>query len=212
MTVPVIVLGAGGHAKVVIDALLAGGAQVQGIVERDASLLGRNIFGVPVIGGDEMVLSYPVDRVLLCCGVGSVRQPQRRRAVFERFRARGYRFVTVVHPRAIVGRGVDIGEGAQIMAGAVIQPGARIGMNVIVNTGASVDHDCRIGDHVHLAPGVTLSGEVEVGDGTHIGTGATVIQGIRIGSECLVGAGTLVIRDVADAETVIGVPAKVITR
>jgi len=210
MKVPIVVLGAGGHAKVLIEALRASSAELLGIVDPDLALMGRKVMGVPVLGGDDKVMQYRPDDVQLVDGVGSVTLPQRRTDLFEKFKKRGFSFATVVHPSAVVASDVELGEGAQIMAGAIIQPGTRIGRNSIINTGASVDHDCQIGDHVHVAPGVTLSGAVTVGAGTHIGTGATVVQGVRIGSGGVVGAGALVLNDVPDKVTVMGVPAKAV--
>lgn len=212
MTVPVLILGAGGHAKVLVEALLANSAIIAGIVDADAALTGTRLLGVPVIGGDELVSQFPQDEILLVNGIGSIRQPVRRRDIFLRFKELGYSFATVVHPSAVVASDVELGEGAQIMAGAVIQPGSLIGKNAVINTRASVDHDCAIGVHVHIAPGATLSGGVTVGQGSHIGTGATVIQGIDIGEESLVGAGALVLHDVPSAVAVVGVPARVVNR
>lgn len=212
MNLPVIVLGRGGHAKVLIEALLANDAVIAGIVDRDPALHGETILGVPVIGGDEIVGEYPCDAVQLVNGIGSVKAPQLRTAIFGKFSALGYTFARVVHPSAVVASDVQLDEGAQVMAGAVIQPGSRIGCNVIINTRASVDHDCVIHDHAHIAPGVTLSGGVSVGAGSHVGTGATVIQGVTIGAGSTVGAGALVLKDVSEGLTVVGVPAKVVQR
>lgn len=164
--------------------------------------------GVPVIGDDEEVMKYPVETIGLVNGVGSVRVNPRRRQLFERFKSKGYQFANVVHPSAIIATDVVLSEGAQIMAGAVIQAGCHIGMNAVINTGSILDHDCHIGDHAHIAPGVTLSGGVRVGENTHVGTGATVIQGIKLGRSSLVAAGAVVIRDVPDGVAVAGVPAK----
>jgi sugar O-acyltransferase (sialic acid O-acetyltransferase NeuD family) len=210
MNLPVIVLGAGGHAKVLVDALLESCAVVAGVVDPNPALAGTALLGVPILGGDAVVGEFPPAEIALVNGLGSVGLPVARRQLFERFQELGYRFAAVVHPRAIVASDVIPGEGAQIMAGAVVQPGCRIGANCIINTRASVDHDCSIGDHVHIAPGVTLSGSVTVGAGSHLGTGATVIQGVQIGAGCLVGAGALVLKDVAPGTAVLGVPARVV--
>ncbi len=207
MSRPIIVIGGGGHAKVVIHALRAAGAEVIAAVDKDESLHGTTIAGIPVAGGDEALEGHPPEAVHLVNGVGSVSTPEIRKAVFERFGARGYAFAGLVHPSAVVADDVETGEGSQVMAGAVVQPGARLGRNVIINTRASVDHDCRIGDHVHIAPGATLSGEVTVGEGSHVGTGASVIQGVSIGAGCVIGAGAAVTGDVPDGATVTGVPA-----
>ena len=203
---PIIVLGAGGHAKVLIDALLLLGANVIGVVAPES---GRQVIaGLPVLGGDEAVEGYAAGAVRLVNGVGSVARPVQRREVYEHFKSRGYVFQSVIHPSAIIARDVELGEGTQVMAGAVIQAGSRIGANAIINTRAAVDHDCRIGAHVHIAPGVTLCGSVSVEEGAHLGSGSTVVQGISIGPGCLVGAGSLVIQDVPSGAAVAGVPAR----
>lgn len=208
MNLPVLILGAGGHAKVLVDALLASSAVIAGIVDPDPKLSGANILGVPVLGGDDVVGQFPAAEIQLVNGLGSIGVPVKRQQLFERFKGMGYNFATVVHPSAVLALDVELGEGAQVMAGAVIQAGSRIGRNTIINTRASIDHDCIIGNHVHIAPGVTLSGGVTVGEGTHIGTGATVVQGINIGKGCLVAAGAVVVRDVAAHTRVYGVPAR----
>lgn len=212
MNLPIIVLGAGGHAKVVIEALQRSGSPLLGVVEVDPARKGEHVLGVEILGDDEVVLAYRPDQVLLANGLGSVGIPQRRREIFNRFSARGYRFASVVHPAAVVAADVEVGEGTQIMAGAIVQPGCRLGVNSIVNTRASVDHDCRIGDHAHIAPGVTLSGDVVVGETSHLGTGVTVIQGMTIGSLVLVAAGAVVVDDVVDGATVKGIPARVVMK
>lgn len=203
-----IVLGAGGHAKVLIDALRLDSIIVLGAADSNPSKKDRSILGVPVIGGDDEVMKHPPESVRLVNGVGSIRVTPWRRKLFERFKNLGYKFFVVVHPSAIISGDVGLGEGVQVMAGVVVQAGCSIGMNAIVNTHATVDHDCLIGDHSHIAPGVTISGGVRIGENTHIGTGAIVLQGVAIGRDCLVGAGAVVTCDVPDGETVAGVPAK----
>lgn len=208
MTHPRIIIGAGGHAKVLIEALLLSRTQVAGILDPNPETHGKRVLGVPVIGNDDVLFRYDPAEVRCVNGIGSVRVPRHRCEVFLRLLGKGYSFVSVIHPSAVIASDAVIGEGAQIMAGVVIQPGCVIGRNTIINTRASVDHDCVIGDHAHIAPGVTLSGEVRIGEGAHIGTAATVIQGVQIGSNSLIGAGALVIRDVPSHAKVMGVPAK----
>lgn len=208
MSLPVIVLGAGGHAKVLVDTLQRSGQTVLGLADANAALRGSRVLDVEVLGGDEFVLQHRPDAVLLVNGIGSVDSMQLRSSVYDRFKQQGYEFATVIHPSAAIGSEVALGEGVQVLAGAVIQPGTIIGEDSILNTRASVDHDCRIGAHVHLAPGVVVSGGVTIGDGTHIGTGATVIQGVTIGAGCLVAAGAVVIADVSAQSRVAGVPAR----
>lgn len=205
---PIIVLGAGGHAKVVIDTLLALGREIAGIADPDPETHGKDVLGVSVLGGEEAVEARAAGDISLANGVGSTGDAGRRKDVFERFRDKGYEFVSVVHPSAVVAAGVSPGHGAQIMAGAIIQPDCRIGENTVINTGAQVDHDCIIGDHVHVAPGAVLGGTVIVGAETHIGAGATVIQNTAIGDRCLVAAGAVVTEDLADGTKVAGVPAR----
>lgn len=212
MSMPVIVIGGGGHARVLIDALLASSVTVAGIADPDPSLVSTKILGVPVLGGDEIISSFPAGEIRLVNGIGSVGVLERRKLLFEKFKNMGYIFSSVIHPTAVIANTVELGEGVQVMAGAVIQTGSRIGMNSIINTRSSVDHDCIIGDHSHIAPGVTLSGEVTIGKGSHIGTGATLIQGVCIGEMALVGAGSLVLKKVLSGSTVMGVPARMVKR
>lgn len=208
MTRPVIVLGAGGHAKVLIDALQVLSVNIIGATDPDPKKIGTSILNIPVIGTDEAVMEYSQEEILLVNGLGSIRQPGVRTQLFAHFKKRGYSFASVIHPAATLAAGAKLGEGVQIMAGAIVQTGCRIGDNSILNTGAAVDHDCIIGDHVHLAPRVTLSGGVEIGAGVHVGTGAIIIQGIKIGSHTLIGAGALVVRSVPENVTAMGVPAR----
>lgn len=205
---PVIIVGAGGHAKVVIEILLTLSVEIIGATDSNSERVGTCILGIPVVGTDEAILQYKSKEIFLVNGIGSVALPRIRTGIFNRFKELGYSFITTVHPSAVVSSEVVLGEGSQIMAGAIIQPGCYIGENCIINTGTSVDHDCRIGSHVHLAPRVTLSGGVQIGDGVHVGTGATIIQGIQIGRNSIVGAGALVLKDVAENAKVIGVPAR----
>ncbi len=199
MSLPLIVIGAGGHARVLIDALRAARRDILGVVDPKMAS-GAGPFGLKVLGGDEAIGQHQPAHVHLVNGIGGIGSTGPRDEVFRRFKARGYTFATVVHPSAVVSEFAALQEGAQVMAGCVVQCGATIGANSIVNTRASVDHDCKIGQSVHIAPGVTLSGTVIVGDGSHIGTGACVIQGIRIGRDCLVAAGAVVYRDLADGK------------
>lgn len=212
MSLPVFIVGGGGHAKVLIEALLLRKVKILGITESDPAKIGTEILGIQVIGNDTVIWEHAPESIQLVNGIGSVQLPQSRMDVFKKFKAKRFTFASVVHASAMVASDVILGEGAQIMAGAVIQPGSRIGKNSIVNTNASVDHDCIIGDHVHISPGVTLSGGVMVGNMVHIGAGATIIQGIEIGNRCLIAAGAVVVSPIQDNLTVAGVPAKEIER
>ncbi len=205
---PCIVIGGGGHARVLIAALRRLDRTILGITVADPATAGKEVGGAPVLGTDEILARYDPTTIRLINGIGSVGDMTARRAVFERLTEQGFRFATLVHPQAFCESDADLGDGVQIMAGALVQIGCRVGANTIVNTRASVDHDCRIGAHCHIAPGVTLSGGVHIGDASHIGVGAVVIQGIEIGPGALVAAGSAVTTAVAPGVRVGGVPAR----
>ncbi len=208
MNPPVIILGAGGHAKVLLDIILASGREIKGILAPDRNFWGKEIKGIPIIGGDDCIDDYRPGDIEIVNGIGSIGDPSVRTKVFTAMKNKGFSFVTVIHLSAVIGSNIVFGEGVQIMAGAIIQPGCRIGDNVIVNSGVIMDHDCRIGDHVHLAPGVVLSGEVNIGPKTHIGTGACLIQGITIGGSAMIAAGAVVVNDIPEGMLARGVPAQ----
>jgi UDP-perosamine 4-acetyltransferase len=208
MGIPVIVIGAGGHAKVLIDALLAIGIEVLGATDMDPVRLDSSIGGLRVLGDDNILVRYAPQAVRLVNGLGSVAVTTARQRIYEKYKGLGYSFETIVHPSAVVSKDVELSEGVQVMAGAIIQAGSRVGQNTIINTGATIDHDCEIGAHVHLAPGAILSGNVKVGSGSHIGTGAIVIQNVRVGRNDIIGAGSVVVENIADDRKVIGVPAR----
>ena len=208
VTRPVVIVGCGGHAIVLIEALRRSGADIVAAVDHDSAKHGQDIAGVRIAGGDEALLAHDAGRIYLVNAVGSVGVPRARKAVFERLKQAGYEFATVVHPGAIVASDAVLGEGVQIMAGAVVQPRCAIGANTIVNTRAAVDHDGRIGAHVHIAPGATVCGDVTIGEACHIGAGATLVQGVSVTAGCIVGAGAVVLRSIDEPGTFCGVPAR----
>lgn len=203
---PVIIIGGGGHARVLLEALRGMSRSVLGYLAPSEAEGGCG--GVDYLGNDDVVSKHPPESVLLVNGVGSIASQETRREVFLRFREMGYGFVTVVHPSAIIASDVWLGEGCQVMAGAVLQPGVRCDENVIINTRAGIDHDCHIGAHSHVSIGATLSGDVSIGCETHVGAGSTVIQGILVGKRCIVAAGAVVTRNVPDGDKVAGMPAR----
>ena len=208
MDKPVIIIGAGGHARVLFDCLRLQGVNVLGMLDKEGAYNGNS--ALPIIGDDSAISEYPSDTVELINGLGSIGNMSLRTSIFSKFKNLGYCFRNVIHPSAIIAHDCELGEGVQVLAGAVINSGTKIGANTIVNTGAIVDHECIIGSHVHIAPGCTLSGGIHIGYGTHIGTGATIIQGISIGNRALVAAGAVVVKNVPDGEKVMGVPAKIV--
>lgn len=200
-SVDVILQGGGGHAKVVIDALMRSGCRVLGIF--DPRFISGELMGIPFKGTYDASL-FANAKCILAIG----NNEQRRSAVVHT----RHDFLTVIDPAATVAVDALVGEGSMILHGAIIQPFARLGKHVIVNTASSIDHDCVIGDFVHIAPGSRLCGNVSVGEGTLIGAGAVLLPGVRVGAWCVVGAGSVVTKDVSDGATVAGNPAKVIKR
>lgn len=208
--VRVVGIGAGGHARVLLDALQAAGeTQVVGLLDNSPALKGTRVLGVEVLGGDELLDELHrqgVHHAFL--GVGGTSDNSARRKVFELVKSRGFEFVNVVHPSAVIAGSSTMGEGTVVCAGAVVGAGARLGRNVIVNTGSVVEHDCVIGDHAHVASGAVLAGTVTVEEGAHVGAGAAVRQGLRIGARAVVALGAVVVDAVPDGVVVAGVPAR----
>ncbi|MGD9858519.1 MAG: acetyltransferase [Marinobacterium sp.] len=193
---PTIILGAGGHAKVVLDLVNAMGASVAGILDPQLNETGVTEWrGIPVLGDDSTLECYQTDRIYLANGLGSLPGWDRRNLLYDKLTVKGFYFPALVHPTVIMGSGVTISRGAQVMAGCILQADVSIGENTIVNTGAQLDHDCSIGKHCHIAPGATLSGDVSTGNCCHIGTNAAVIQGCHLGEGVVVGAGSTVLHD-----------------
>ncbi|HET6351100.1 MAG TPA: acetyltransferase [Coriobacteriia bacterium] len=196
-----IVIGAGGHANSVIDALRSAGIEPSGAIDREQTP-GQTVGGLPVIGSDadlERLFCEGTYRAVL--GIGSVGDTTARRAAVERASAMSFHFETVVHRTAYVSPNATLGTGVFIGAGAVVGPGVTVGDFAIVNSGAVIDHDCMVGAFAHIAPSATLSGDVIVGDDAHVGTGASVIQGARIGTGAVIGVGSVVVDDI-DAGTI----------
>ncbi|MFD0696248.1 acetyltransferase [Paenibacillus sp. GCM10027628] len=205
---PVIVLGGGGHAKVVIDTLQEMEHKILGCVIAGNIESQLEVMGVAILGDDKYVEHYAPEEVFLINGIGSIGNSTLRKNIFEKFKQKQYMFLNVIHPNSFVSKNAVLGEGVQIMAGSVIQSGTIIGRNCIINTKASIDHDSKVENHVHIAPGAVLCGNVYIGQATHVGAGATIIQGIHVGSSSIVGAGSVVVKNVPDNTIVFGNPAK----
>ena len=209
-----VVLGGGGHARVVIESLNASGsARAVGVLDADRSRWGQELCGVPVLGGDERLPELAQQGIThFVMGLGGVGDNQPRRTLFTLAVQSGLIPLTIRHPSAVCSSSAAIGAGSVLCPRAVVNAAAVVGVNVIVNTGAIVEHDCVVGDHVHVATGARLCGGVRVGEGAHIGAGSTVRQGLTIGERAIVGAGAVVIRDVEPWTVVAGVPARVLER
>jgi sugar O-acyltransferase (sialic acid O-acetyltransferase NeuD family) len=211
MSQPVIIIGAGGHAAVVADALMVCGVEVIGFTDIDPRRHGVSHCGLPVLGNDEDVLSgYRPENILLANGIGGIRSTELRCKAQMKLQQLGWRFTQVRHPSAVVSPRTQISEGTQLLAGSIVQVGAAIGPGSIVNTGAVIEHDCEIGGFVHAAPRALLCGDVKVGSGSHIGAGAVVRQGLRLGPNTLIGAGAVVVKDFVGNGMLIGTPARAV--
>lgn len=201
------VIGAGGHAQVVIDAILRSGLKVHGIFDDNIKLLGKRIFDIPIIGMVEEAKSYGNGKFVVAIGDNKVRM-----SIVEKLGFSPNNFFTVIHPSAILGKDVEVGAGSMILGGVVINTGTTIGEHCIINTSSSIDHHNKISNFVHIAPGTHTGGNVEVEEGAFVGIGTSIIPGIRVGRWSIVGAGSVVIDDVLGYSTVVGVPAKAIKK
>lgn len=207
MTYPVVILGGGGHARVLMEALSRQSISLLGVADMNKPAWLPE--GVGWLGDDEAVLNLDRNSIRLINGLGSVQSTGARGELYERFSKMGFRFASVIHPAAMLSRQcLQLGEGVQVLAGAVINSHSDIGNNVLINSGSIIEHDCRIGAHTHVASGATVCGGCDVGEGVHIGAGSTIIQGIRIGAGAIIAAGSVVIKDVKSMTMVAGVPGE----
>ncbi|MCW8877877.1 MAG: acetyltransferase [Kangiellaceae bacterium] len=203
MNKKLVILGSGGHARVLFDILTQQSKEVSAIVSPEDNLENGMFNGIPHYTNDDYVIeNFDSKEIKLVNGVGALPRQKLRTELFEKFRQKGFKFETVVDHRAIVSPHAEIKEGAQIMPGAIIQSGAQIGFNSIVNSGAIIEHDCVVGDFNHVAPGVTLSGGVRLAESVHVGSGATIIQGITVSKNAVVGAGAIVSKPVSASSIV----------
>ncbi|MDM7322982.1 MAG: acetyltransferase [Gammaproteobacteria bacterium] len=196
MNKSIVILGHGGHARVVLDVLRCLGWPVAGFLTPDLAA-GTDWLGLPVLGDDTWLQSKKAGDHAYVLGLGLLpHRPTLRAALYHRVRDLGLDTPALIHPSAILARDVHTESGVQIMAGAVIQPGSMIGEDALLNTGCRVDHDCQIGAHAHLAPGAILCGGVRVGEGAFIGAGAVLLPGVQIGEGAQVAAGATVRRNI----------------
>lgn len=205
-----VILGGGGHASVLIDSMLVSGYAASFVVlDSNPALWGKDLLGVPIVGGDELLPALVKEGAGdFAVGLGSTGDNRPRQRLFELGLSHNLAPLTVVHPAAICSRWATVGPGAQLFPTSVLNAGARLGTNVIVNSGAVVEHDCILGDHVHVATGASLASTVRVGTGAHIGAGAIIKQCVNVGEWAIVGAGGVVTKDVPPHAVVVGVPAR----
>lgn len=208
----VVVVGAGGHARVIAATVRARGDHVGGFLDPRASL-GAQVAGATVLGGDEWLASAAA----LTCrasgwglanGVGANPLTAPRRDLFHRVLSPWPALPALIHPTAVIAEGAVIGRASQVLARAVVQVDVQVDENAVVNTGAVVEHDCRIGASAFIGPGAVVCGGVHIGAGAFIGASSTTLPGVRIGHDAVIGAGAVVNRDVPPHCTVVGVPAR----
>jgi sugar O-acyltransferase (sialic acid O-acetyltransferase NeuD family) len=199
-----VVIGSGGHAKVVVEAALARQPDREIIILDDAEeSRGRSVLGVSVSGGRGELDPLRGTPVIVAVGGNHARAE-----LVHWLKDQRHSLESIIHPRAIVADSVKVGAGVFVSAGAIVIAEARIGDGAIINTGASVDHDCDIGEAAHIAPGVHLCGNVRIGARTLVGVGSSVKPGVSIGADVVIGAGSVVVQDIAEAGTFVGVPAR----
>lgn len=194
-----VIIGAGGHGKVIADIALKAGYTDLAFV--DDNLKG-NCIGFPIIGTCDILENLNDGNTDFIIAVGN---NQIRKSIAEKYNVN---WVTLVHPSAQIGINVNIGIGTVVMAGAVISPDSKIGQYCIINSNSTVEHENVIGDYVHISPGVSLGGMVKIGDNTHVGIGATVRNNISICQNCIIGAGAVIVKDITESSTYIGISVR----
>lgn len=188
--------GASGHAKVIMDSLIASGLEIGKLYDGNPQV--KSLGGLPVFSPDMIV-----SPVIISIGNNEI-----RKRIAESLS--DIAFAKAIHPSAILSPSTKIGDGTVVMAGAILNADIEIGKHCIINTGATIDHDCKIADYVHISPNATLCGNVTVGECTHIGAGSVIIQGISIGENVTIGAGSVIIRNIPDNCKVVGNPGRII--
>lgn len=199
-----IVIGAGGHAKVIVDILQQNGEyDIVGLVDRAGT---EGFWGIPVIGEDADLKRFfdgGISYAFVALGANHLRKKLQSQA--EKV---GFQLVNVISKSAVISSRAKLGHGVAIMPGAVVNADTTVGDGVIINTNASVDHDCVIEDFAHIAPGTNVAGKVKVGEQSFLGVGSRVIDGITVGSKVTAGAGTIIIHNVEANCTIVGSPAR----
>ena len=198
----IIVIGGGGHAKVVIDIIKNNGYKASEIEILDDNLdIGSEILSCKVSGKVKDALKYDKGtKFVIAIGNNEVREKISNMYKLD--------YTTFIHPSAVIGEDVNIGKGSVIMGGSVINSGTEIGKHSIINTSSTIDHDSNIGDFVHLSPGVHMGGTVNVGNRTWLGVGTSVKNNISIGSDTIIGAGSVVVKNVEEKGTYVGNPLR----
>lgn len=206
----ILIFGASGHGKVVLDIARAADIPVLGFIDKTRSK-GTMVCGVPVLGNQDdlptIIQSTGCNQGVVAIGDNWVRS-QIVQQILEA--APLFEFQSLIHPKATIGMDVFIGPGSVVMAGAVVNPCAQVGIHCILNTCVSVDHDCEIGNFASIAPRATLGGNVKIGDFSAIGLGVNIIHGRVVGTQTVVGAGSLVLHNIGDSLVAYGSPSRLV--
>ncbi len=188
---PIYIIGSGGHASVILDILLLNGLTIEGVIQ-DENITNKKFKNLKLLTENNFIKSYGIEYVRLVNGIGNVPKNNTRMNVTKKFNIKKYKFISAIHPKAIIEKNIQLPSDIQVMAGVVINSGCMIGNNCIINTSSTLDHDCQIGDNTHVAPGATLCGGVKVGKNSFIGANSTILQGANIEANSLIPAGSLV--------------------
>lgn len=207
-----VVLGAGGHAKIILDILTLNQKIISGLT--DAVMhSGDMCMGFPVLGNDDILSElYSKGTRSAAIGIGHVGNPEIRNRVYEVAKKIGFSFPNVIHPMTYIANTVHMGEGNMFGAYCTVNPDTNIGDVCIINTGSVIEHEVIIGNGVHIAPHATVLGASHIGDNTFVGAGSVILQGVHIGDNCIIGAGSIVLKDVKDNSVIVGNPGRFVKR
>jgi sugar O-acyltransferase (sialic acid O-acetyltransferase NeuD family) len=208
----IVIVGAGGHGRVVLDILQYDRRlKLVGFIDDDKNSHGKIIDGFSVLGGmramSSLIRAQELEGAIVAVGDNKVRA-----GLFHKLKGMGLKIENAIHPGALIARDVEFGDGVVVASGAIINTGTKIGDDVIINTGVIIDHENIIEEHVHISPGVALGGNVRVQKYSHVGLGVTIVSRINIGENVTVGGGAVVLQDLPDNTIAVGVPARIIKR
>jgi len=198
-----VIIGAGGHGKVVADIAQLNGYKEIIFLDDDTNLKRNGIYAV--VGTTKDIDKYKDHHFIVGIGNNAIRAK-----IIDQLEEKNALIVTLIHPSAVIDKTVHIEEGTVVMANAVINADAYIGRGCIINTAATIDHECMLHDYIHVSPGSHLAGNIDVGSFTWIGIGSTISNNIKIKSNCIIGAGSVVIKDVEENMKIAGNPVKII--
>lgn len=205
----IVLIGAGGHCKVIIDIIKSTNEyEIIGVTDKNAK---ENLLNVPIIGDDSVLQQlYNKGTQYAFISIGALNNMNIRNDIYIKLKNIGFNLPVLIHKTAVLSSFSQVDEGTCVMAGAIVNPGVYIGKNCIINTGSIVEHDCKIGDNTHISPNACLGGGVKIGDNSHIGISSTIIQGMSIGNNVTIGGGAVVINNINDNSVAVGVPARII--